>query len=124
LELLIADIRRLKGEISILSNEVGKTLETATSKVDKAVAGLNEACSNVPKDKVEVRHVYRLDPQTLRFFSALLFVGLLAFCFAWFLMGKARDKSFQELQGVVQTQKERITELEKKMIVPVKKKNK
>jgi hypothetical protein len=122
LEQLIVDIRRLKGEISILSDNVGKTVETSTSKIDKAVVGVNEAFGAVPKDKVQVSHVWRVEPSTKEFLFFLFFMAFVGFVMAWFLVKSARDESIKELQGIVEVQKERITELENKMIMPARKK--
>ena len=124
LEAVIVEAKRLMAQISILSDKVVKDSETVESRTNKAVAGINEASSNVPKDKVEVRHVWRVDPSTKEFVWMLILFGSLSFGLGWFLVSMGRDDSIKTLQSVVDTQQERIRELENKLVKPVVKKAK
>jgi hypothetical protein len=124
LEAVIVEAKRLMAQISILSDKVVKDSETVESRTNKAVAGINEASSSVPKDKVEVRHVWRVDPSTKQFVWSLAFVAIFSFGLAWYLVKSARDIGDDKVAALIQTQQERISELENKFAKPVVKKAK
>ena len=124
LEAVIVEAKRLMAQISILSDKVVKDSETVESRTNKAVAGINEASSNVPKDKVQVNHVWHVDPPTKQFVWSLAFVAIFSFGLAWYLVKSARDIGDDKVAALIQTQQERITELENKLVKPVVKKAK
>ncbi len=118
LEEVIEASKHLMGQISVLNNDIGKTAESVSSKASKAIAGINEASSKVPKDKVEVRHVWRVDPSTKQFLWSIILCGLVGMGIGWYVVKEGRDKSIENLRETIADQKERIKELEAQLVKP------
>jgi uncharacterized protein YoxC len=106
------------GQISDLSDSVSKTMETVEEKANKAVAAINEASSNIPKDKVEIRKVLHISTSLKQFAYSIIFIGFLGLAVGWYVVKEGRDKSIENLKETLADKNERIKELEAQLVKP------